>query len=866
MQPSSTEEEFGDVLGRILTETRTSVRRLEALSSVSRRTVENWLHGPVRRPRHWEPVLRVAHALHLSAAQTDTLLRAAGLPPLAALQASTLTRGQAELLVLWHGPPLGHAPPPEASVAAPPNVPLPASWFIGRDEQLAKLTDLLRRPDVWLINVTGPGGIGKTRLAQEAARRLAGEYRHGAHFVPLETATTAAQLAEHLLAALAIRRSRTVSPEETILHYLRNRNALLVLDTLEHLTADLTLIGRIRRAAPDVKLLATSRSVLRLTGERVFVVPPLAMPPPEAARPGEESSDAVASDAVALFAARAREVDPDFALTATNTAEVDEICRLLGGLPLAIELAAAQTRVLSPRRIRARLAESTELLTGGPRDAPIRHRSIHETLAWSYNLLPPAEQALFRALGIFGDGCSMPAAEAVAPPESTRHGPFIDVLAALIDQSLLQVFRINGRRLYRMHEITRRFAGDQLADAGEVDATMRRLLGFLLDLAGRMNDQFRAPDRDHWIGRFEPESGHAWRVFEWGLATGDAAVVEDCLALSGALLQYWNTRGLHDPARRWTGRALAAARQLDIPPAAQGTALITAASMALIQTDVAESAAHAADALAAARAAGDTRLEVRARHLLGLCAFARDELDAAGEIWEEALRLAETIDAPSQLAAALDDLGNLAARRGEFERALALHRREQEVSLAAGDLYSEFYAVINLGEVSVNMGRPAAAEPYYRRALELCRAMGDSRGLAHVTLTQAALMFQLERPDEGRRLLFDVIRLSWEIQNLDITMQALAQLLAHSEAELPPATRARLGGALASLNERYASASLPVDDEAISDARAGLARQMDAAALALEWDIGRRLEWDEVVDLALEAEAAVESPDQNSNY
>src|SRR5690606_3413705 len=157
---------------------------------------------------------------------------------------------------------------------------------------------------------------------------------------------------------------------------------------------------------------------------------------------------------VALFVARAREVDPDFALTEANAAEVDDICRLRGGLPLAIELAAAQLRVRSGRRPRARRAEGTDLLAGGPGDAPDRHQRIAETLAWSYNLLPPAEKALFRALGIFNDGCTLAAAEAVAPPEAQEGGQFIDVLAALIDKSLLQVFRVNGRRAYRMHEIT----------------------------------------------------------------------------------------------------------------------------------------------------------------------------------------------------------------------------------------------------------------------------------------------------------------------------------------------------------------------------------------------------------------------------
>ena len=842
MRSLSTEELFSDALGRALAENRTSVRRLEALSGVSRRTVENWLHGPVRRPRHWEPVLRVASALHLSAADTDHLLQAAGLPRLDELRASFPTQGQAELLVMWHAPP-GKA----GDGNAPVNLPVASSWFVGREAHLERLTLLLLRPEIRLVTVTGLGGIGKTRLALEAAARVANVFLHGVFFIPLETATTGGELALRLLNSLGIRRRSDIPPEKIILEYLRDKHVLLILDTLEHLLPELELIGRIHQSAPQVHLLATSRSVLRLSGELVFTVPPLDVT--------AAAADSHA-DAVALFVSRVREMRPDFTLTEDNAADVSRVCRLLGGLPLAIELAAAQIRVLSLHRLLARLERGTDLLAGGPRDAPIRHQSIEQTLSWSYNLLSEAEQTLFRCLGIFEEGSSLAAIGAVAPPQMCEGDRFIDILTGLVDKSMLQALRLRNRRSYRMHEITRHFAVERLVVAGETDTVMHRLLDFMLDLAEQVNRDFRSPDRNRRLEIFEPESTHIWPVLQWGVASDDTAVIEKCLALTGAMLQYWNTFGLHEPARKWTDRALAAARHHDIPLPAQGMALITAASLALIQTEVGEGETHATAALAAARAGGDRRLEIRALHLLGLCAYSRSDLDAAAEIWEEALRQVEGENAPSLLAAALDDLGNLAARRGEFDRALIIHRREQAVSLAAGDLYSEFYAVINLGEVSVNMGRPEAAELYYRRALELCRAMGDSRGLAHITLTRARLMLQLGRPEESRRLVHEAAYLAWDIQNLDIVLQALVMMLDNASDTMSLPARARLGGALSALNEQYASASLPVDQEAIAGTRQQLSRLMDIADIELEWQVGRRLSWEQAVDLAFETGTA----------
>lgn len=743
-------------------------------------------------------------------------------------------------------PPPAAAQPSAASVHY--NLPAQSTSFIGRDAQLEMLINLLIDPAVHLITVTGPGGIGKTRLAQEAARRSVDHFRHGVFFIALESATMGDDIIDRLMTGLGIRNKPSIPHREAVLNLLRNKQALLVLDTFEHLQQEVDIISRIREFAPDVKLLVTSRSVLKLSGEKIYIVPPLANP--------ESVTDPVAitrSDAVDLFKARAQEVQPDFTITTANVGDVVEICRMLGGLPLALELAAAHTRTLSLRQLRRQLMEGDELLAGGPRDAPARHRSIQDTLAWSYDLLSPAQQALFRCLGIFSEGCTLAAAEAVAPESMRERSLFIDILSGLIDHSLIQTQNINGRRIYRLHEITSRFANDRLTSCGELDQTMSRLLDYILELAKQVDQHFRDTSRDHWLSVFEPEATLVWRTLEWGLATNDVATVRRCLSLSGHMLQYWNVRGQHDLARQWTEKALGYAAQLNLEKSFLGPALITAASMALVHADIKDSLAHAEAALLVARETGDRALEIRALHLIGLCAFARDELALAGEIWTTAQSLADELGDPALLTITLDDLGNLAARRGDFDQAIGFHLREQATSLEAGDLYSEFYAAINLGEVSMLMERPVDAAFYYDRAMKLCRDMGDSRGLAQTMITQSALLIQLHRSGEARKLLCEAISLSWAIQNLDIVLRGLEMLLHSDVIAMSLETQARLAGAISHLSEQYSSASLPTDKEALAALKERLSREMNRSAFTLEWGIGRTYSWEQAVELAQEA-------------
>lgn len=840
MQPNPRGEDYAVVFGRLLAKAHTSVRRLARLSGISRRTLENWLDGTVRQPRHWEPILQIGRALHLSAAEVDSLLLAASQPSLTTLQSTPALKSNAELLNLWQSP-ATHSGEERSQSLLRSGLPVPATPFIGRERQLPELSALLGRADVRLVTVTGPGGIGKTRVAIEAARRAAGLFPDGVFFISLESVGTTDALFDRLIIDLAIHRDPAIPRFDAIVGFLGESRALLVLDTFETVLSSAALIAQLIQGTPHLKILVTSRVVLRLTGEHIVTLPPLA--------DGSADTDPTIVahyESVKLFLARVKEVRPDFTLTAKNMDDVLAICRIGEGLPLALELAAGQTRVLSLPELRRQINKDPNALAGGPHDAPMRHRSMQNTIAWSHKLLSVEEQVLFRRLSIYRDGCTLAAAKAVTLGDRLTEDRFIAALTGLLDQSLLQFQRIGEQRVYRMHNLTRQFAFAQLIQSGELDSAMSQLLDYLEALAECVDQHIRDSERDYWLGQFDPESNNLWLVMEWGLGTDQPTTIEQCLRLCSMMLQYWNLRGQVDLARKWTEQALEAARQAGLPNERLIGALLTASALALIQADGQSSSELSSTALKSSRETKDRKSEAHALHLLGMAAYYHGDLATAGDVWNDALQVCEQLGDGSVTARALDDLGNLASRQGDYELSLALHQREREASLAAGDIYSEFYAVLNLGDVSIRLNRLPEAESYNRRAQDLSRQMGDARGLAHTLITQARLLRQLDRLSEARDLLLEALALSWRIQNLDIVLTALEQLLIIG-AIMTPFAQIRLMSMIHLNRGRYGPSSYPEDDAALQVLAKQLREQMGTELYGHEWELGRILTWEEAI-------------------
>ena len=456
-------------------------------------------------------------------------------------------------------------------------LPIQLSSFVGRESEIAEIVRLLT-PGVYggtrssqvvgahttrLLTLTGPGGIGKTRLAIEAADDLEPEYADGVRFVHLAPIRDPAMVPAALAGALGLTETAKLPVLDSVRTFLHDRRMLLLLDNFEHLIPAAAFIGNLLADAPGLAVLVTSRESLRLPGEQEFPVPPLELPCMDPL-PSLEALSKVTG--VALFLQRARAVDPGFALTPENAAAVAEICCRLEGIPLAIELAAARAKALPVDEIAARLDHSLHLLTGGRRSAPSRHQSLQAALDWGFALLSGPERTLFTRLAVFRGGFSLAAAETVCADAETgqldgsvvlRGNDVLDLLTNLIDKSLVVRERREdrgGRGRYRLLEVIRQFAKDRLLESGVEGAIRRRHLTYFLGLAEEAAPELRGPHQVEWLNHLERDYDNLRAAGEW--AQAEPGHEEEGMRLVAALMWFWRLRGHTGEARRWSDGVL----------------------------------------------------------------------------------------------------------------------------------------------------------------------------------------------------------------------------------------------------------------------------------------------------------------------
>jgi predicted ATPase/class 3 adenylate cyclase/Tfp pilus assembly protein PilF len=640
------------------------------------------------------------------------------------------------------------------------NLPPQLTPFIGREALAEEIRDRLELPAVRLLTLTGPGGTGKTRLALHVATDLVGEYADGVWFVPLAPITSATMVATTIAGALGVRESVAEPIESSLRAYLRARRLLLVLDNVEHVVDAAPLVADLLANCPDLQVLVTSRAPLHISSEHELPVPPLDVPSTE--RP-LRFDDALASEAVRLFVDRARAVQNRFELTEENAEAIVAICRRLDGLPLAIELAASRVRLLPPKAILARLDSRLSLLTGGGRDLPERQQTLRGAIAWSHDLLDPAQQTFFRRLAVFAGGWSLEAAEAVTGFGANPPLPVFDGLEALHDTSLVRLQEpvdsdAGDEPRFAMLQTIREFATEQLDISGELVQAKQAHASWFLELALSAEPHLARPSAVSWLERLESEHDNLRGALDWLRSQADG---DQALNLAAALWRFWWLRGHVAEGRDQLETALAVAGS--VASATRASALDGAGVLAETQGDYDRAEALHRESLTLSRDRGDKTGIARALGNLGVVAFDRGDDNQATALLEESLALAREIGDHLLIATALNDLGIVAYEGGDLDRAEPLYQESLSLRRRAGSGSEIARALNNLGGVAFARRDFDRACQLFSESLSLYREAGDRWGTAGALLNLAVANHRLGDAQRAVALLEESLSLYSEV-------------------------------------------------------------------------------------------------------
>ncbi|MDQ4043485.1 MAG: tetratricopeptide repeat protein [Actinomycetota bacterium] len=632
----------------------------------------------------------------------------------------------------------------EAPAAAQeqPKISVPHTSLLGRERELEEIQGFLR--EIRLLTLTGTGGAGKTRLALEAARRAEDLFPDGVAFVGLAPLGNAALVVPTVAQSLGLRETEGRSSREALHAYLKEKRLLLVLDNFEHVLEIVPEVIALIEVCPNLTVMATSRAPLRVRGEQEYPVGPLGVPDPTRTPLVEEVSGA---PAVELFVERARAASPSFELTEANAAAVAAICWRLDGLPLALELAAAQIRFLGPTALLSRLARALE--AGGARDLPERQRTMRTTLDWSYELLHAPERELFRRLSVFAGGWTLEAAEDVGETGEVDTEDIISLLGNLVEQSLVVAEGApDGSVRYGMLEPVRQYALERLRESGEEDEVRRRHVRRYLALAEQAESRIKGRDQAKWLDRLETENDNLRAAIGWSLESGDT---QAAARFGYALAMNWVMRTRHSEGRLWMEQAVARGEDL---PAAMRAKVLWALEVCMYGSgDDERLMAISEEGAALSRLAGDRYTEALHLGMMGFAALQLDELDRATRVLNESLEIYREYGDDWGAAHILTHLAVVPLRRGDYPRAAAYAEEALELTNRTGDRLAGNIAFHLLAQAASASGEQGRAARYFRDALELTFEVSDRTNAAYSLQGLAAVAEAQSEPRSAARLL-----------------------------------------------------------------------------------------------------------------
>lgn len=615
------------------------------------------------------------------------------------------------------------------------NVPVPLTPLIGREREVAAICDLLQEARVRLVTLIGPGGVGKTHLGLQVALDLLNDFDDGVCFVPLASITDSTFVVATISHELGLKEVDDQPLLELLKAYLRSRHLLLLLDNFEQVVVSAPLIADLLAACPHLKVLVTSRAILHIRGEHQFPVRPLELPDLKRAEKGETLAQ---YPAVALFLQRAQEASPEFQFTDSIVQTIARICVQLDGLPLAIELAAARLKLLTPQLLLERLEHPLALLTSGAQDAPARQQTLRATLEWSYRLLHAREQRLFRRLAVFASGATLQAIEAICNAFDDRQGAeqVLDDVASLINKSLLQRIDHEGSEpRITMLETIREYALECLLADGEAETAHQAHALYYLRVAEDAAQQIRGPQQAQWLQRIEREHDNLRAALRWLLqerqSTGETTEghIETALRLCQALIGFWQIHGHYSEGRNILEHVLSVSEGLKTPLRAQ--ALNDAAMLVNIQGDTARASVLAEESLALYRELEDQEGIALALYQLGHVAWLTGDFVRAASLLEESLDISKALGDTISVAYAYFSLAGLANIRGQYSKGIALFEEALALFRQEGNKRGIALALLQLAELLfVSQGDATRIHPFLEEGLALCQEIGDKDGVA----------------------------------------------------------------------------------------------------------------------------------------